>query len=250
MAKKDKKDLDKNKQEGEESSGSKLVTMLIVLIIVAIWLAVFAVLIKLDVGSFGSEILSPLLKDVPVINKILPDSAVESADSYEYSSMEEAVNRIKELERQLATTSDTGKANDDTIKNLQAEVARLKVFEKNQADFAEREKQFNEKVVFNDKAPEIAEYRAFYEGINPENAEEIYKRVIEQQQYNQTIQNSADRFSSMEPENAAAVIETMTGDLDLLAAIFDCMSESESGAIFDNLSPNAVAQITTRMTKR
>ena len=27
---------------------------------------------KMDVGGFGSNVLTPILKDVPVINKILP----------------------------------------------------------------------------------------------------------------------------------------------------------------------------------
>ena len=52
----------------EESTGSKLVTALIVIVIVAIWLLIFGVLIKLDVGNFGSSVLTPVLKDVPVLN--------------------------------------------------------------------------------------------------------------------------------------------------------------------------------------
>ena len=61
MAKKDKNK--ENKVSTDESTGSKIVTMLIVLVIVVIWLAIFGVLIKLDVGNFGSEVLYPVLKD-------------------------------------------------------------------------------------------------------------------------------------------------------------------------------------------
>ena len=71
MAKKDKNK--ENKVSTDESTGSKIVTVLIVLVIVVIWLAIFGVLIKLDVGNFGSEVLYPVLKDVPVVNMILPD---------------------------------------------------------------------------------------------------------------------------------------------------------------------------------
>ena len=73
MAKKDKNK--ENKVSTDESTGSKIVTMLIVLVIVVIWLAIFGVLIKLDVGNFGSEVLYPVLKDVPVVNMILPEPA-------------------------------------------------------------------------------------------------------------------------------------------------------------------------------
>lgn len=68
MAKKDKNK--ENKVSTDESTGSKIVTVLIVLVIVVIWLAIFGVLIKLDVGNFGSEVLYPVLKDVPVVNMI------------------------------------------------------------------------------------------------------------------------------------------------------------------------------------
>lgn len=76
MAKKDKNK--ENKVSTDESTGSKIVTVLIVLVIVVIWLAIFGVLIKLDVGNFGSEVLYPVLKDVPVVNMILAGTATES----------------------------------------------------------------------------------------------------------------------------------------------------------------------------
>ena len=71
-----KKDKDKEKElSNDESTGGKIVTVLIVCAIIIIWLAVFGVLIKLDVGNFGSEVLYPALKDVPVVNWILPEPA-------------------------------------------------------------------------------------------------------------------------------------------------------------------------------
>ena len=69
MAKKDKiQDLDK-----EERGGGKILTVLIIFLIVLIWLTILALLIKFDVGGLGSEVLRPVLKDVPYINRILPD---------------------------------------------------------------------------------------------------------------------------------------------------------------------------------
>ena len=89
----------------DESTGSKIVTVLIVLVIVVIWLAIFGVLIKLDVGNFGSEVLYPVLKDVPVVNMILPEPAQNQSDtstSKEYDNLTEANARIKELARASA----------------------------------------------------------------------------------------------------------------------------------------------------
>ena len=54
-----------------------LLTVLIVFLIVLIWLAILALLIKFDVGGLGSGVLRPVLKDIPVVNRILPDVSEE-----------------------------------------------------------------------------------------------------------------------------------------------------------------------------
>ncbi len=243
-----KKKEKKKEYAQEESAGSKLLTFLIVFVIVIIWLGIFGVLIKLDVGKFGSEILYPVLKDVPVVNKILPD--VEGEKKPEgYTNIDEANARIKELEQQLASLQSTNTASGDDIKDLKAEVERLKKFEEQQHAFEQRVKEFDEKVVFNDKAPELSEYQKFYEGIDPDNASAIYKEVLERLQYSAKITKQATTYGKMKPEEAAAILQTMSGDLDRVAAILDNMSESKSAEILANMEPETAAQITTKMTE-
>ena len=79
----------------EEETGGFSAFML-TLIIVFIWVAILCVVIKLDVGGFGSGVLAPVLKDVPVVNKILPEGTVtevENGGAYGgYNNIEEAVN--------------------------------------------------------------------------------------------------------------------------------------------------------------
>ncbi len=249
MAKKDKQDKIEN--PNEEGTGSKIVTALIVFIIVIIWLAIFGVLIKLDVGNFGSEVLYPVLKDVPVLNMVLPNTSDDSGDgtsSKEYDNLKEANARIKELESQLAATSSSDSANSDEVKDLKAEVERLKQFEDNQKAFAEQVKQFDENVVYNDKAPDTEEYKQYYEQIEPDNAEKIYKEVCKDYQYSQEVKDQAEMYAKMEPANAAAILEEMTSDLNLVASILDSMQTSKSALILQNMSTTVAAQITTKMT--
>ena len=52
----------------EDKEGNGFVTFLATVFIVILWLAVVVVVIKLDVGGFGSSVMTPILKDVPVIN--------------------------------------------------------------------------------------------------------------------------------------------------------------------------------------
>ena len=244
MAKKDKTE-DKSKKEG-----SKVLTILISLLIVVIWLAVFAILIKLDVGGFGSGVLRPILKDVPIINQILPastDIQVAEDTSYEYKTLAEANDKIKELEQTIANTDQSSTGDSAKVAELQAEVDRLKVFEDNQLAFEERVKEFDKNVVFNDAAPSIEEYKAYYEAINPTNAEEIYRQVIEQLQYSDAIKEKADIYRNMDPAAAASILETMTADVESVAQILLSMKPKESATILSNMDKVVAAKITKKM---
>lgn len=247
MAKKDKNK--ENDMANDESTGGKIVTILIVLVIVIIWLAVFGVLIKLDVGNFGSEVLYPALKNVPVVNWILPEPTNgNKEESGEYDNLTEANARIRELESKLAANSNASSANSSEVEELQAEVNRLKKFEEEQKAFAERVKEFDKNVVYNNKAPDTEEYKAYYEGINPDTAEEIYREVLKGYEYSQEVKDQADMYGKMEPASAAAVLSEMSNDLTLVAQILGSMQTSKRAEIMNNMSPTIAAQITTKMT--
>ncbi|MDD7349045.1 MAG: hypothetical protein PUG66_04250 [Clostridiales bacterium] len=245
-----KKKKDKNVEVAqEERNGSKLLTILIVIAIVLIWLGIFGVLIKMDVGNFGSEVLAPVIKDVPVINRILPKSE-EDTQTLAYTNIDEANAKIKQLENELASLKSTNSASEDEVSQLKKEVERLKKFEEQQKSFEQRVKTFDENVVYNDQAPDISEYKKYYEEIDPDNAASIYKDVSKDLIYSDKITKQATMYGKMDPEKAAAVLETMTGDLDLVASILDSMSESKSSAILAEMTPETAAQITTKMTAK
>mgnify|MGYP007067313021 FL=1 len=73
----------------------------------------------------------------------------------------------------------------DQIAQLKAEVERLKVYEDNQENFLKQKEEFDREVVFTDNAPDIEEYKKWYEQISPDNAAQIYKEVCEKIQYSQ-----------------------------------------------------------------
>lgn len=248
MAKKD-KNVETHELNEEESTGSKIVTILIVLVIIIIWLGIFGVLVKLNVGNFGSDVLYPVLKDVPVLSWILPDVDEDGEQvTREYDNLTEANARIKELESQLAATSSSDSANSGEIEELKAEISRLKKYEEAQTNFNQRVKEFDENVVYNSKAPDTEEYKKYYEEINPDNAEEIYREVVRNFEYSQEIKDQAETYGKMTPESAAAILEEMSNDLDLVAAILDSMQSSKSAAILQAMKPTVAAQVTTKMT--
>ena len=250
MAKKNKNSEEIDDIENKKNTGNKLIGIIIAFVIVIIWLAIFAVLIKLDVGGFGNSILRPLLKDVPIINKMLPsvpDSQLAYENDYPYKTLEAAINRIKELELQNESLSVNDTADSDSLKELKAEIARLSVFEDNQLAFEARVKEFETNVVFAETAPDIEEYKKYYESINPTNAEEIYRQVVEQTQFSESVKEKADIYRKMKPKAAAAILETMTGDIDLVSQMLLTMKPAESSLILAAMDSTAAAKITKKM---
>ncbi|BCJ95245.1 hypothetical protein acsn021_28140 [Anaerocolumna cellulosilytica] len=236
--------------ENGKSIKSRIIGIVIVLVIILIWLAFFAVLIKLNIGGFGSSVLRPLLKDIPVVNKILPDVSEEQIayeNDYPYKTLEDAIERIKELEAINESLTADSESEGNKLQELQAEVDRLKVFEENQLKFEQRVKEFEEKIVFAEAAPDIEEYKAYYESIDPSNAEEIYRQVVEQLQYSKAIKEKAEIYRKMKPAEAAAVFETMTADIDLVAKMLLTMRPSESALILAQMDSTAAAKITKKM---
>lgn len=252
MAKKNKREqqLDGFDQE-KESIGSKIITSLIILAIVLIWLGVFALLIKFDVGGFGSTILRPILKDIPVVSQMLPsvpDEQIAEENDYPYKNLNEAVVVIKSLEKELDAMKKSESAEGTSVAQLQAQIDKLKVFEENQLEYDKKLKEFETDVVFNEKAPDITEYQKYYENIDPTHAEELYKQVIQQMQVNEEIKNQAKQYSSMKPEEAAPILEVMTGDLDLVVNILKNMKPKESGAILAKMDSTIAAKVTKKMS--
>ena len=212
--------------EDEEAGGVSV--FLVTIVIVIIWIAILCLLIKLDVGGFGSGVLAPVLKDVPVVNKILPEESVVSTDDEEsyggYTSLREAVDYIKELELEIEQMQSNSNMDSEKLDELYAEIERLQTFEDSQVEFERIKTEFYEEVVYAENGPGPEEYQKYYETIDPATAEYLYKQVVEQLQQDETLENYAQAYSEMKPKEAAAIFEAMTDDLDLAAKILNLMN--------------------------
>jgi len=194
--------------------------------------------------------LYPVIKDVPLINSILPEVEEDDVDvSSQYTSLAEARQKISELEKKLEAYESGNTADMDYITELENEIANLKVYKDNAEAFEQRVLEFDENVVFGERAPDIEEYMKYYEGISPDNASIIYERVLEQHRYSEKIKAQGETYGKMEPAAAAAILQEMTvGDLDLVVGILSEMSSSKSSAILAEMDVDAAAQITKKMT--
>ena len=242
-------ELDENGEPIGQEKGGKLMGFLVAIIIIAIWLAIFAILIKMDVGGIGS-MLRPYLKNVPVISMILPDATDEQIaeeEGSQYKTLPEALARIKELEKEVDDYKNSGVASSRTVADMQAEIDRLKQFEDKQAYYDQLKDEFDREVVYADNAPDVSEYKKWYESIDADNAAQLYKEVVQKLQYSQQVKDWAETYSKMEPANAAQILEEMTGDTDLVSKILKNMASSKRAAIMAEMTPLFAAKITKVM---
>lgn len=242
-------ETDLENTEEEEGGSSKLAVALVTLVIIIVWLAILALLIKWDVGGFGSTVMRPLLKDIPYVNRILPDSEddLSTEEDYPYKNMDEAVAYIKELEQELAQAQQGSSENSAYIADLEAQSQKLKEYEANEAAFEEEKEKFYNEVVFSDQAPDIEQYKEYYESIDPDNAELLYKQVVEQQQTDSKISDYVKGYSKMKPKEAAAIFDTMTDNLNLVAQILENMDAQSRADILGKMNSDTAAKVTEIM---
>lgn len=246
------KELDEQQAnlEGDDVGGVSV--FLVTLVIVVIWIAILCLLIKLDVGGFGSGVLKPILKDVPVVNKILPADNTVALDEEEeayggYTSLRDAVDYIKELELQLEDAQSANNIDSEAIEEMRAEIDRLQTFEDAQVEFERIKTEFYEEVIYAEKGPGAEEYQKYYQTMDPTTAEYLYKQVVQQVQVDQEIKDYAQAYSEMKPKQAAAIFEEMTDDLDLAAKILYQMSAEDRGKILGAMDAEIAARLTRIM---
>lgn len=265
---------------GDNAGG--LATLVITFLIILIWLAIMVLLVKLDVGGFGSDVLAPILKDVPYVNWILPEGSYEkksssSTDTQDITvtdvsgdgttsgsleTMEDALAYIKRLEQALQSEMEQNSALSTENEKLKAEVTRLAPFELQQKEFYEEREKFYNEVVYGENAPDVANYRQYYEEIDPDTAAEIYRSVVQGGVDDAAIKAFATTYSGMKAKSAAKIFDEMVTEnqIELVARILAQMSVENRGDILaameepnaakltQLLEPNALEQKTTKVT--
>ena len=235
----------------DEDEGFSPSVLLIVILIVLIWIAILGLLIKLDIGGFGSSVLRPILKDVPVINKILPEPTEVEEYMGEFDNLPDALAEIerlnKEIDRLKAEAAKGGDEENEEIKALKEEIVRLRTFEDSQVEFQKLKTEFYEEVVFSDKAPEIEQYKAYYEEIDPDNAEYLYKQVVQQIETDKIMDEYVKAYSEMKPKQAAAIFNQMGDNLDLVAKILGHMDTNPRAKILQAMDKDIASRLTKIM---
>jgi flagellar motility protein MotE (MotC chaperone) len=251
-AKKRAKELESQERELDEKiEGSSVPVALVTVFIIFIWLGIIVLLIKMDVGGFGSNVLKPILQDIPVVNLILPsDSSTETTSDKSYggySSIRDAVDELEKVQQQLEQAQETNATYSEQIETLKAEVKRLQTFEDNQVEFQKIKEQFYEEVVYAENGPGAEEYKEYYEEMDPTTAEALYKQVIQEEATNVKMKDYVSTYGNMDASDAAEILSAMTDDLDLAAEILSSLTSAQRAAIMAEMDPSIAARLSKIM---
>ena len=110
-----------------------------------------------------------------------------------------------------------------------------------------KEEKFYEEVVFGDEALDYSNYITYYESIDAENAAELYKEAVQQEAQDEELDDYAKTYAAMKPKQAAAIFESMTNNLKLVAEILEHMDTDSRAKILDQMDSEIAASITNLM---
>ena len=232
--------------ENEKNNIVKIIGGILVgLLVLAI---AFAALVKFDVGGLGTTVIGPRIKDVPILNLILPEmpeeiTSEEDIEAYNFATVEEAVEILKITEKMLMEKSEEAENISEQLSALTAEVERLRIFEANQVQFQEDKAQFDELLA---TTPAAIEYTEWFEKMYPENAVALYESMIGSVIFDETLKETVDIYQNMKPAQAAPVLESMSiTRMDQVAAIIKGVSPDQAAKIMGLMEPRTAARITS-----
>ena len=250
------KEIARREDELDDDDAGGLSIAMVTIIIIVIWIAILALLIKLDVGGLGSTVMRPLIKDVPVLNAILPaesslgsnvETPAEEDPYMGFTSLDEAIAYIRQLEREMSEMQNSSGNDSARVEALEAEIERLQTFEKAQVEFQRIKDEFYNEVIYAENGPGIEAYKKYYESIDPEKAESLYQQVIMQVEKDKEMEDYVAAYTAMKPKEAAKIFEAMTDNLALAARILENMDSDSRGKILGAMDQDVAAKITKLM---
>ena len=215
--------LEKKKTQEEldelqgKTTGGKIACFLAFLGILVVLGGVFVGLVKLNVGNFASDILAPVIGNVPVARSILPK---------EY---QEKTAAERKAEEQAAADAAAQAASEQAAAEEAAAAAQQQA-----ADEAAAAQAASEQAAAEEAASEqaVAEEAASEQAAADEAA----------------LADYVNTYSQMKPKAAAQVFDNMmTDQSDLVVKILSNMTPDQRAAIISNMSVANASEVTVKM---
>lgn len=210
---------DKTEEAEEEGSGtfaSKLKYTGVFLLVLAIWIAIFGILIKTDAGGFASNVLAPLIGTNQTLNKILPEEDQKKSDAQLASEAQSEADAQAAAQAQAqAESAAAQQASEQASIQADAQAAAQA-----QTDAAAQQAAADAQAAEQESidAEKLADYVSTY--------------------------------SKMDAKSAATILDNMvSGDIDLVTKILANMKPAVRGDILANMDVNSASKLTVKLSK-
>lgn len=223
------KELAKKKREMQEefdelkgnTAKGKAICVLVFFVLIGLLMGTFVGMVKLDIGGVASEVLAPVIADVPVLRSILP-MEMQKKNASELAAEQKQQEAAAAAEAEQAAEEEA--AAEEAAEEAAAEEAQQAAAEEAAAE-AEAEQAAEEEA---EEAEAAAEEAA---------AEEA-----------KALQDYVDTYSAMKPRDAAKVFDSMMPDQeDLVVRILENLTSDQRAAILSKMSVANAAILTEKM---
>ncbi|MGI6778758.1 MAG: MotE family protein [Acetivibrionales bacterium] len=258
-SKKDDTNTRKSTQKKENKKGSGVIFSILMILLIALIITVvlggtFFIIIKKNVNGIAEKFREDI-QSIPVLRLALPVPPDPEDPKYmteeqiklkyvEYRDMakknqeeiDNSVERIRELETSL-------EEKDKTIQKFEQQKQEIL---QERTKLEEDIKKFNEMVVNEDKSG----FAEFFEKIDRETAERLYKEILEQQKADEDARRFVQLYENMEPESAAAIFEQM-GDsqMDLIIDILKTMKQKTASEILESMEISFASKVSEKLSE-
>ncbi len=196
------------------TTGGKIACLFAFLGIMLALGAGFVGLVKLNVGNFASDVLAPVIGDVPVVRSILP------------------------AEYQTKSASEI-QAEQDAAAAAKAQAESEQAASEQAAAQAESEAAAEEEAIAQAESEQAASEQA---------SEQAEAEAAQQAADEAALADYVDTYSKMKPKAAAQVFDNMIPDQsELVAKILSNMTSDQRAAIISNMSVTNASELTVLM---
>jgi flagellar motility protein MotE (MotC chaperone) len=244
----------KVKIKNEDNSINAAIIVILIFLLILI-LLVPVMLIRYNVAGIGEK-AQVYLKNVPVISGIIP----EDFNDPRFMTKGVLTKKYLDIKNEYEITTSTNEMLTSEIKKLNKIKSEYNAFNEEKAGLEEREqKLLEEKISFEElknnfyediKNEKKTEFKEYFETIEQEKAEELYKEVVYDEYVDEKIKEYVILYEKMEPENAAEVFNNMgISNIALIKKILTNMKEGQAASIISEMDAELAARVMKNMSE-
>jgi len=247
---------------GKQQKGKLMTILTVVLIavfIIAVFGGIFYFIIFNNIGGVTERHYSAI-KKIPVLNLALPEPPDPLNPKYmtnneirkQYVEFRKENEMLREQLAEAQKKIDEYKVfkdnNDELTRQADEKTQDLAAREAAVVEKEQKLKELQEKIDTLIANGDPAAYAEYYESIEPDNAKQIYEKILLEQQIDANVKKFAQVYAEMDPAAAAAIFEKLgTSQIGMIAETLMAMNKADSAEILESMTPDFAAKVTEKL---